>query len=200
MTALRGGCAAPHKPLTLGTSTGVGGHQREVGVLRNFVNAFKNLRNIVMIASGTAALVAAAPAMAHTQCAPYAREISGIDLHGAAGGWWAQADGVYARGNAPKAGSVLAFRATRSMPSGHVATVSKVVDERHVMLDHANWSRPGMIEHAALAEDVSEKGDWSQVRVWYAPIHALGLRATPAYGFIYHDAPAKDTVRLALRD
>jgi hypothetical protein len=173
---------------------------KEYGVLRNFFNAFKSLRNIAMVISGAAALTAAIPAQAHVQCAPYAREVSGISLHGAAGGWWAQANGVYARGSAPRAGSVLAFRATRSMPSGHVATVSKVVDDRHVLLDHANWSRPGMIEHSALAEDVSEKGDWSEVRVWYAPIHGLGLRATPAYGFIYNDAPAKDTVRLALRD
>ncbi len=171
---------------------------------RNIFSAFKNLRNIAIsaaiAASGIAVLATAAPAAAHTQCAPYAREISGISLHGAAGGWWAQADGLYDRGNAPKVGSVLAFRATHAMPSGHVATVSKVVDERHVLLDHANWSGPGMIEHAALAEDVSEKGDWSQVRVWYAPIHALGLRAAPAYGFIYSNAPAKDATRLALRD
>lgn len=170
---------------------------------RNIFSAFKNLRNIAVTASGIAVLALAAPASAHTQCAPYAREISGIDLHGAAGGWWAQADGLYDRGNAPKVGSVLAFRATHAMPSGHVATVSKVVDERHVLLDHANWSRPGMIEHAALAEDVSEKGDWSAVRVWYAPIHALGLRAAPAYGFIYSNTPggaAKDATRLALRD
>ncbi|MDE1916357.1 MAG: CHAP domain-containing protein [Sphingomonadales bacterium] len=164
------------------------------------MSAIKNLRNIAIIASGTAVLAVAAPAQAHTQCAPYAREVSGISLFGAAGGWWAQAAGVYARGETPRVGSVLAFRATRAMPSGHVATVSKVVDERHVLLDHANWSRPGMIEHAALAEDVSEKGDWSQVRVWYAPIHALGMRAAPAYGFIYSDAPAKDPTRLAMRD
>ena len=172
-------------------------------MLRNIFNAFKNLRNIAIAISGTAALVAAVPAQAHTQCAPYAREVSGISLFGAAGGWWTQADGSYARGHPPRIGSVLAFRATHTMPSGHVATVSKVVDERHVLLDHANWSRPGMIEHSALAEDVSEKGDWSQVRVWYAPIHALGLRAAPAYGFIYNnapDAPAKDATRLAMRD
>jgi hypothetical protein len=169
-------------------------------VSRNFFGAIKNLRNIVMVITGAAALTAALPAQAHTQCAPYAREISGIDLHGAAKDWWAQANGVYARGTTPREGSVLAFRATHSMRSGHVATVSKIVDARHVMLDHANWSRPGMIEHAALAEDVSANGDWSEVRVWYAPIHALGLRATPAFGFIYNSAPKDDAVRLAMRD
>jgi hypothetical protein len=200
MTALARGCAAPHKPATNTDIAGGRWLTRDIGVSRNLLSALKNLRNIAMIASGTAALLVTAPAQAHTQCAPYAREVSGISLHGAAGGWWAQADGLYARGSTPKVGSVLAFRATHAMPSGHVATVSKVVDERHVLLDHANWSRPGMIEHAALAEDVSEKGDWSQVRVWYAPIHGLGLRAAPAYGFIYNDTPAKDATRLALRD
>lgn len=132
-------------------------------------------------------MIAALPgeAAAHTQCAPFAREISGIELHGAAKGWWAEASGVYDRGQTPRAGSVLAFRASHAMPSGHVAVVRKVIDARHVLLDHANWSRPGMIERAALAEDVSAQGDWSQVRVWYAPIGGLGLRATPAYGFIY---------------
>ena len=133
-----------------------------------------------------AAACVAAPAIAHTQCAPYAREISGIDLYGAAGGWWDQAAGHYARGHAPEPGAVLAFRATSAMRSGHVAVVREVVDSRHVLLDHANWSHPGAIEHAALAEDVSANGDWSAVRVWFAPTQSLGLRAAPAYGFIYH--------------
>ena len=47
------------------------------------------------------------------------------------------------------------------MRVGHVAVVDKIVDERHVVLNHANWSRPGMIETSAMAEDVSENGDWS---------------------------------------
>jgi len=137
-------------------------------------------------------------AAAHLQCAPYAREVSGVALHGRAADWWAQADGLYARGNAPKVGAVLAFRATHSMRAGHVAMVSKIVDERHVLLNHANWSRPGMIERSAMAVDVSDNGDWSQVRVYYAPIGGLGLRVSPAFGFIY---PAKaEGVRMALKD
>jgi len=131
----------------------------------------------------------AVPAQAHLQCAPYAREVSGINLHGNADGWWDQASGIYARGNEPQVGSVLAFRATHVMRAGHVAVVAKVVDARHVLLNHANWSRPGMIEHGAMAEDVSPNGDWSQVRVWYAPTHSLGLRPSPTYGFIYGRSP-----------
>jgi hypothetical protein len=67
--------------------------------------------------------------------------------------------------------------------------VSQIVDQRHLLLDHANWSGPGRIEHAALAEDVSEAGDWSNVRVWYAPSGSLGTRTNPTYGFIYANGP-----------
>jgi surface antigen len=131
------------------------------------------------------------PAMAqgHLQCVPYAREVSGIDIHGNAWTWWDQASGLYERGQQPRVGAVLAFRATEAMPLGHVAVVSQVVDRRHLLLDHANWSSPGRIEHAALAEDASEAGDWSSVRVWYAPAGGLGSRTNPTYGFIYTNAP-----------
>lgn len=119
------------------------------------------------------------------QCAPYARDRSGISIHGNAATWWDQAAGAYERGQAPAPGAVLVLKATRSNPYGHVAVVDRIVDGRHVMLDHANWSRPGKIEHDALAEDVSNAGDWSQVRVWYAPSAGMGLRTNAAYGFIY---------------
>ena len=135
------------------------------------------------------------------QCAPYAREVSGIALSGRAAGWWDQAEGRYDRGTAPKAGAVLAFRATHAMRAGHVAMVSKVVDERHVLLNHANWSRPGMIERSAMAEDVSPNGDWSEVRVFYAPTGKLGMRSSPTYGFIYaNKADRLDGAKLAMRD
>ena len=69
------------------------------------------------------------------------------------------------------------------------------------MLDHANWSRPGMIEQRALAEDISEVGDWSEVRVWYGPTRSLGLRSNPAYGFIFGAPPvANDRTVLASAD
>jgi surface antigen len=141
-------------------------------------------------------------AQAHLQCVPYAREVSGIDIHGNAWTWWDQASGLYERGQQPRVGAVLAFRATAAMPFGHVAVVSQVVDSRHLLLDHANWSGPGRIEHAALAEDVSEAGDWSSVRVWYAPAGGLGSRTNPTYGFIYTNAPAAatSTTSLAARE
>lgn len=38
-------------------------------------------------------------------------------------------------------------------------------------------SRRGQIERNVRVVDVSSAGDWSMVRVWYAPIGDLGLRA-----------------------
>jgi len=125
----------------------------------------------------------------HLQCVPYARQVSGIEIYGNARLWWGKAEGHYTRGNEPRVGAVMAFRPTRAMPLGHVAVVGEILDDRRVLLDHANWSGPGRIEHHALAEDVSEAGDWSEVRVWYAPIGALGARTNPVFGFIYGDAP-----------
>lgn len=132
------------------------------------------------------ALMAAGPAKAQFwQCAPYAREISGINIHGNAHTWWAQAEGRYARGNTPVEGAVLSMRSTARMRLGHVAIVSKVVSEREVLLTHANWSRRGGVERDVRAVDVSPEGDWSEVRVWYGPVGGLGTSTYPANGFIY---------------
>src|SRR3546814_10843910 len=74
------------------------------------------------------------------------------------------------------------------MRAGHVAMVSKVLSNREVLLNHANWSYRGGIEQDALAVDVSPDGDWSEVRVWYGPSGQLGIRSNHAYGFIYPEA------------
>lgn len=137
-----------------------------------------------------ALLPASASARSVLQCAPYARERSGIPIHGNAATWWDQAKGAYSRGQAPAQGAVLVFKASSTNRYGHVAVVDRIVDDRHVLLDHANWSRPGKIEHDALAEDVSKAGDWSQVRVWYGPTAGLGLRKSATFGFIYNKPPA----------
>ena len=117
------------------------------------------------------ALMSTTPVMAKTppkalQCAPYAREVSGIDIRGNANTWWGQAAGRYDRGHAPRVGAVLAFAATAKMHYGHVAMVSSVVSDREVLLTHANWSRRGGIERNVRAIDVSPNGDWSMVKVW----------------------------------
>ena len=134
----------------------------------------------------TCVLSLAGPAAAQFwQCAPYARQVSGIDIRGNADTWWGQAAGRYERGHSPRVGAVLAFAASRRMRVGHVATVSKVVSDREVLLTHANWSRPGRIETDVRAVDVSAAGDWSLVKVWYAPQAGLGTSAYATRGFIY---------------
>lgn len=145
----------------------------------------------------------ASPAQAQSQywqCAPFARMFSGIQLFGRAADWWAQAAGKYQRGQTPKVGSVLSFRAFRAMPAGHVATVSEIVDARTVKLTHANWSliggRRGQVERDVTAIDVSEAGDWSKVRVWWAPTKSLGMTAYPTNGFIY--AAAADAAKAVM--
>lgn len=139
-------------------------------------------------------LMTATPALAQFwQCAPYAREISGIDLHGNANTWWGQAAGRYQRGHTPQEGAVLSFEATHRMRVGHVAMVSKVIGDREVLLTHANWSRRGGIERDVRAVDVSANNDWSVVKVWYGPQGDLGTSSYPTNGFIYAGhAPARD--------
>lgn len=129
--------------------------------------------------------VAAPASAAFWQCAPYARQISGIEIRGNADTWWGQAAGRYERGHAPKVGAVLAFAASHRMRVGHVAMVSKVISDREVLLTHANWSRPGQIERDVRAIDVSPNGDWTMVKVWYAPQHGIGTTPYETRGFIY---------------
>src|SRR6476659_2840468 len=98
---------------------------------------------------GAGLVAVATPAAAYLQCAPYARAESGIAIHGNAGTWWGQAAGHYARGAQPQVGAVLAFQPTRAMPIGHVAVVASIIDSRHILLNHANWSGHGRIERGA---------------------------------------------------
>jgi surface antigen len=134
-------------------------------------------------------------ALPYRQCVPFAREASGIQLYGDALSWWDQAEGRYARGRSPQVGAVMSFRPYRAMTLGHVAMVSKVIDERTVLLRHANWSpidgRRGNVEMDVRAVDVSPDNDWSAVRVWYAPIGDLGTTHWPVNGFIYKRKPRK---------
>jgi surface antigen len=162
-------------------------------------------RKKLLAAFGVVCLLLPAQAMA-LQCVPYARQASGVQIFGNANTWWSQAAGKYERGNEPKLGAVMTFRATRGNPLGHVAMVSKIVSDREVLVDHANWSliggRRGHIERGARVIDVSAAGDWSQVRVWYATIGAMGKTTYPLHGFIYNGKPAtkdKTDVVMALR-
>jgi surface antigen len=140
----------------------------------------------------------AVPTIAHAghtlQCVPFAREASGIEIRGNAKTWWAQAAGKYERGNTPKEGSVLTLPGYGKMWAGHVAMVSKIVNDREILLTHANWSRRGGIERNVKAVDVSDKGDWSRVKIWFASLGDLGKTSYPAYGFIYAGRAPTETV------
>ncbi len=145
----------------------------------------------ILLAAQALLLPAPANANGYLQCVPYARELSGIQIYGDAHSWWKQAKGRYQRGDVPVEGVVLSLKSHGKMRLGHVAFVSKVLDNRNILLSHANWSpingRRGQIENNVAAADVSKNNDWSRVKIWYAPIEALGKTAFPVNGFIYPD-------------
>jgi len=121
-------------------------------------------------------------------CVPYARARSGIALRGDAWQWWDAAEGRYARGRAPRAGSVLVLMRTARMPQGHVAVVTRVVSAREIRVDHANWASGRAKGREARDQpvlDISAENDWSLVRVWFPPANGYGASAWPAFGFIH---------------
>ncbi|HUC18739.1 MAG TPA: CHAP domain-containing protein [Acetobacteraceae bacterium] len=120
-------------------------------------------------------------------CVPYAIQRSGINLPGNAWQWWYNAAGHYARGQVPEPGAVLAFRSIRSMPLGHVAVVSGIVNSREILVDQANWLPAGVIRLGVPVVDVSPENDWTEVRVSIGGGH-FGSDY-PTYGFIYHARP-----------
>ena len=154
-------------------------------------------RNVLGAVVAALALMTA-PSVGQTaqywQCVPFARLASGIQIFGNAHTWWTQAKGKYETGGAPQIGSVLVFQPKGSMKLGHVAVVDSVATDRVITVDHANWSQinghRGQIEENVTMVDVSDKGDWSAVKVWYDPIRDLGTTVYPTYGFIHQDQTA----------
>ncbi len=88
----------------------------------------------------------------------------------------------------PEVGSVLVFRRSARLPSGHVAVVSQVLSRRQIMVTQANW-----VHHRVTADqpvvDVSPDGDWSAVRVWWPPNGQIGTTDYATFGFIRPDYP-----------
>jgi hypothetical protein len=119
-----------------------------------------------------------------TQCVPYARSRSGINIFGDAYTWWESAKGQYARGNLPVLGSVLVLSKTKRLRRGHVAVVTAIVSEREIRLDHANWQPDAIITNMAVI-DVSPANDWTQLRFWNKDARMWGA-IYPASGFIYN--------------
>jgi surface antigen len=123
-------------------------------------------------------------------CVPFARMATGMQISGDARLWWHNAAGTYARGNRPERGSVLAFMSSGGMRRGHVAVVSQVVNDRTIHIDHSNWAGPGIrrgtVMRGVTVVDVSDRNDWTAVRVqvgWNSD--AFG-RTYPTHGFIYN--------------
>ena len=123
-------------------------------------------------------------------CVPYARAVSGIQVTGNGGDWWGNAATRYDRGQRPEAGAVMAFRAKPGMPLGHVAVVRRVTGPRSVQIDHANWAPPGTrrgrVKQDVSVMDVSDRNDWTAVRVQVEGHAEVFGQVYPTYGFIYN--------------
>jgi len=118
------------------------------------------------------------------QCVPYARANSGVGIWGDAYTWWDKAAGRFGRSSAPEAGSVMVMKSYGNAQRGHVAVVRRVVSDREIVVDHANWLNGGEISLDNPVMDVSEDNDWSEVRVWNAPGGHYGGRVYKVQGFI----------------
>lgn len=136
------------------------------------------------------------------QCVPFARQASGIQIYGDAWTWWDQAKNRYDRGDKPRVGSVMAFSKQSRLQLGHVAVVSRIVEDRVLMLTHANWSRlngaRGHAEQDVTVFDISRGNDWSEVKVWYRDAEGLGGTVYKVHGFIY--APGRPAAELTSRN
>ena len=123
-------------------------------------------------------------ARARLQCVPFARRESGVEIYGDANTWWRQARDRYETTEAPEEGAVMVLRGYATTARGHVAVVKEIVSPRMVIVDHANWLNGGEITRDVPIMDVSEAGDWSEVRVWHVPGRHWGGRTYDVQGFI----------------
>ena len=124
-------------------------------------------------------------------CVPHARQISSLDIRGDAWTWWRSAEGRYQRSARPGIGSILVLKKTNRLQYGHIAVVTDIVNEREILVEHANWLNQGRIHQHTPVRDVSPNNDWSVVRVWYTPGQTLGKRSYPAHGFIHAITPRR---------
>ncbi|WP_137177551.1 CHAP domain-containing protein [Roseomonas sp. AR75] len=133
-------------------------------------------------------------------CVPFARMATGMQISGDARMWWHNAAGSYDRGSRPERGSVLAFTASGGMRRGHVAVVSRVVNDRTILIDHSNWAGPGIrrgtVMRGVTVVDVSDRNDWTAVRVQVGWNNDAFGRTYSTYGFIYNRRPG-ERIRMA---
>jgi hypothetical protein len=129
------------------------------------------------------------PRIAHdlptSECVPFARSLSGIQIWGDAVTWWNQAEGRYPRSHTPASGSVLVLKGYQDAQRGHVAVVKTVLSPRMIRVDQANWLSGGEVTIDVPVIDVSVENDWSEVRVWHVPGMHWGGRIYESEGFIH---------------
>lgn len=119
-----------------------------------------------------------------TQCVPYVRSHSSISIWGDAYTWWDKAAGRFGRTDEPRKGAILVMRGYSDDERGHVAIVRKILNDREIVVDHANWLNRGEVGLDTPVKDVSDDNDWSEVRVWYTPDRHYGGRVYDVVGFI----------------
>lgn len=165
---------------------------------------------VIMPAAGRGAAVGNAgtailpvPQTSNISCVPFARMATGMNITGDARMWWYNAAGSYARGQVPERGSVLAFTASGNMSRGHVAVVSRVVNARTILIDHANWAGPGItrgtVMRGVTVVDVSDRNDWTAVRVQVGWDSDTFGRTYSTHGFIYNRDPDGQTILVQAR-
>jgi surface antigen len=123
------------------------------------------------------------------QCVPYARKISGLNIHGNADTWWYQAPKKgYAQGKKPQPGAVLVLKKGRKLKYGHLAVVKEILSDREIEVAHANWGSDrktrSFIYERMRVKDVSPNNDWSLLTFWNKYIDSYGL-PYKNHGFIY---------------
>ena len=128
-------------------------------------------------------------------CVEYARSLSGLNIFGDARHWWEKAKNLYARVSHPAEEAVMVFSGSARLAHGHLAVVSHIVSPREIRVEQANWLNRGEIDRATPVLDVSDKNDWSKVRVWDVPSQQFGSRVYAISGFIL-----KPTQQLARND
>ncbi|MBV9549590.1 MAG: CHAP domain-containing protein [Alphaproteobacteria bacterium] len=121
-------------------------------------------------------------------CVEYARALSGLSIFGDAKYWWDRAKNLYSRASRPLEEAVMVFAGSSRLKRGHLAVVSQIVSAREIRVEQANWLNKGEIDHDTPVLDVSDKNDWSRVRVWDVPSRQFGSRVYAISGFILNPA------------
>jgi hypothetical protein len=119
------------------------------------------------------------------QCVPFARKASGVNIYGDAHTWWGQARHKYETDDEPRRGAVIVLKGRNDNDArGHVGVVRKLLNDRQITVDHANWANKGEIQTDTPVLDVSGDNDWSRVRVWNVEGGHFGGHVYSVQGFI----------------